>query len=271
MLSGPHLKSVARGWKAVILVAVLPAVLLAQTTNTGPSYSAASIVNAATQTAGALAPNTIASLYGTNLAFDTEAVAASDLTAGTLPTSLDGVSVGVGNVLAPLLFVSPGQINFIVPYNLLAGPITIYVARQSVAGPVVTIQLDATAPGLFLWNGNMAVATHLNGSLISSTAPAMAGEIIVLYAAGLGRTSPDTTSGRIAPSAASIVAASQMQVLLNSKPCSAASVLYAGLAPGFAGLYQINLVLPTPVPVNPDIQIAIGAQISPAAIQLATQ
>jgi uncharacterized protein (TIGR03437 family) len=259
-------------WKFVMLIAVLPAALLAQTTNAGPSYSAASIVNAATQTAGALAPNTIATLYGTNLAFDTAAVTAANLNAGTLPTSLDGVSVLVYNMAAPLLFVSPGQINFIVPYGLLAGMVTVVVTRQNVAGPVVTIQLDATSPGLFLWNGNMAIATHLDGSLASSTAPARAGEIIVLYAAGLGSVSPATTSGRLAPSAASMVAKSQMQVLLNSTPCSAASVLYAGLAPGFAGLYQINLTLPTPVPVNPQIQIAVaGAQTSPAAIQLATQ
>jgi uncharacterized protein (TIGR03437 family) len=256
----------------VILVAVLPAVFLGQSTNLAPSYSAASIVNAATQTAGALAPNTIATLYGTNLAFGTAAVTASNLNAGTLPTSLDGVSVLVYNTAAPLLFVSPGQINFIVPYGLLPGMVTVVVDRQNQAGPVVTIQLDATAPGLFLWNGNMAIATHLNGSLVSSTAPAKAGEIIVLYAAGLGSVSPATTSGRLAPSAASMVAKPQMQVLLNSTPCPAASVLYAGLAPGFAGLYQINLTLPTPVPVNPQIQIAVaGAQTSPAAIQLATQ
>jgi uncharacterized protein (TIGR03437 family) len=72
-------------------------------------------------------------------------------------------------------------------------------------------------------------------------------------------------------SAATIVAAAQMQVLLNGTACSAASVLYAGLAPGFAGLYQINLVLPTPVPVNPMIQIAVGAEISSPETQLATQ
>jgi uncharacterized protein (TIGR03437 family) len=147
----------------------------------------------------------------------------------------------------------------------------VYVARQNLAGPVVTIQLDATAPGLFPWNGNDAIATHLNGTLISAASPAHAGEIVVLYAAGLGRTSPDTSSGHIATSAASIVAAAQMQVLLNGAPLPAAGILYAGLAPGFAGLYQVNLVLPTPLPVNPSIQIAFGALVSPASIYLAAQ
>jgi uncharacterized protein (TIGR03437 family) len=266
-------KSLAPVWKIVLLVIGLPAAFStlaeAQTTVTSPSYSAASIVNAATQTAGPLAPNTLATMYGSNLAFDT--VTASTLVGGALPVSLDGVTLSVGNVAAPLLFVSPGQVNFIVPYNLIAGPVNVYLARQNVAGPLVAIQLDATAPGLFPWDGNEAIATHLNGSLISPSAPAHAGEIVVVYAAGLGRTSPDTSSGHIAGSAATIMPAAQMQVLLNGTACSAASVLYAGLAPGFAGLYQINLVLPTPVPVNPMIQIATSAGISLPQIQLATQ
>jgi uncharacterized protein (TIGR03437 family) len=279
MYSGLLPKSLAPVWKIVLLVIDLPAVLLvlavfsnlaeAQTVDTGPSYSAAGIVNAATQTAGPLAPNALATLYGSNLAFDT--VAASTLAGGSLPVSLDGVSLSVGNVAAPLLFVSPGQVNFIVPYNLIAGQVNIYLARQNIAGPLVAIQLDATAPGLFSWDVNQAIAIHLNGTLISPSAPAHAGEIVVIYAAGLGRTSPDTTSGHIAGSAATIVAAAQLQVLLNGTACSAVSVLYAGLAPGFAGLYQINLVLPTPVPIDPVIQVATSAGISLPQIQLATQ
>lgn len=275
MSSGLLPKSVARCWKTVFLViglptAVVPVLALAQLTDTPPSYSAASIVNSATQTAGPLAPNTLATLYGSNLAFDT--VAASTMSGGTLPTSLAGVSLSVNNITAPLLFVSPGQINFIVPYELLPGMVTVYVARQNLAGPVVTIQLKATAPGLFPWDGDEAIAIHLNGTLISSSAPAHAGEIVVIYADGLGRTSPDTTSGRIAGSATPIAATAQTQVLLNGVACPAASLLYAGLAPGFAGLYQINLILPDPVPVNPQIQIAIiGSGISPGPIQLAAQ
>jgi uncharacterized protein (TIGR03437 family) len=263
-------KSVAPVWKTVMLVIGLPAsFVVAQTASTAPLYSAASIVNAATQTVGPLAPNTLATLYGTNLAFDT--VAASTPKGGTLPSSLDGVSVSVGNLAAPLLFVSPGQINFIVPYELLPGLVNVYVARQNVAGPLVPIQLNATAPGLFQWNGDEAIAVHLNGTLISPTAPANAGEIVVIYAAGLGRTSPDTSSGRIDESAATIVAAAQMQVLLNGVACAPASVLYAGLAPGFAGFYQINLILPTPLPPDPQIQIAFGVNISSPGVLLATQ
>lgn len=245
--------------------------------STAPNYTSQSIVNAATQTVQDLAPNTIATIYGTNLAFSTRATTSTDLSGGSLPVLLDGVSVLMGTLQCGLLFISPTQINFVVPYSLSPGAVSLIVARQGAAGPSVTIQLDSTSPGLFLWNGNNAIAVHLNGVTISSASPALPGEVIVLYAAGLGKTSPDTTSGRLATAAASIVSLSQMQVLLNGTPTAPGSILYAGLTPGFSGLYQINLRLPSVLPPNPRIQVAIGLQVSPAAtpagssVQLRTQ
>jgi uncharacterized protein (TIGR03437 family) len=272
--------SFSSGRKALLLL-VLPALhafpafpaLAPESSATilAPSYSAESIVNGATQTAGALAPNAIATLYGANLSFQTYSVATHDVHGGALPTSAGGVTVLVNYLAAPLFYVSPGQINFLVPYELLPGPVSVVVIRQNLAGPVVKIQLNSTSPGLFPWNGNLAIATHLNGALVSAGAPAHGGEIIVLYVDGLGRVTPDTDSGRIVSFAAAIVAARQLQILLNGVACPAANVLYAGLAPGFAGLYQINLVLPAPIPPNPEIRIAVGAQISPPSIQLAAQ
>src|ERR1035438_1952896 len=96
-----------------------PAVAPAQVpaASTAPSYSAAGIVNAATQVAGTLAPNTIATIYGTNLSWTTHAVDYGDLRGGTLPIALEGVSVNVNGILGSLFFVSPGQINFLIPYR----------------------------------------------------------------------------------------------------------------------------------------------------------
>jgi uncharacterized protein (TIGR03437 family) len=238
---------------------------------TAPFYTAQSIVNGATQTVEGLAPNVIATLYGTNLAFDTRAVAATDIVGGMMPTTLDGVAVWVNSIPSALFLISPTQINFLVPYEFTAGTVSVVVARDGQAGPSVSIQLNSTSPGLFIWNGNNAVAVHLSGQAISATAPAVPGEIVVIYAAGLGRTSPDTTAGQLATEAFPIYFASQFQVLFNGKACPPGSVLYAGLAPGFAGLYQINLRLPSNLTANPQIQIAVGAQISPLSIQLAVQ
>src|SRR5580658_7663672 len=122
--------------------------------STAPSYSAAGIVNAATQTAGTLAPNTIATIYGTNLSYTTHAVDPGDLNGGTLPTSLEGVSVYVNGILGSLFFVSPGQINFLIPYDIVTSSGVVYVTRQGVAGPGVTIPLADTSPAFFEWNGN---------------------------------------------------------------------------------------------------------------------
>ncbi len=241
------------------------------TTSTAPMYTAAGVLQGATQTAGVLAPNMIATLYGTNLSWTTHAVSSADLIGGTLPTSLDGVTVYVGNILCGLFFVSPGQINFLIPYELTGPTVPLTVVRQSLAGPTVNLPLAVGAPGLFQWSGNFAVAQHANGTLITQAAPAQAGEVIVLYATGLGRTSPDLLSGHVSSTAISILYLSQLQVLLDGIPCPPSSIYYAGVTPGFAGLYQINLRLPAALNANPTIQVVLGSQSSPASVLLFVQ
>lgn len=237
-------------------------------TATDPSYTAAGIVNAATQSAGVLAPNTIASIYGTNLAWSTQPVTAGDLDGGTLPTALGGVSVYVNGLLSNLFFVSPGQINFLIPYDIVGSSAVVFVERQGVAGPYVTIPMATVSPGFFQWDGNFALAQHADGSLITASAPAQGGEVVVLYAAGLGRTTPDVLPGAIVSIATSILYESELQILLNGEPCPASSIWYAGLTPGFAGLYQINLLLPRNLPSDPQIQMTMAGQTSPAQILL---
>ena len=83
--------------------------------STAPAYTAAGVVQAATQMPGALAPNTIATVYGANLAYSTHAVTTADLEGGSLPTTLDGVRVVLYGFYCGLFYVSPGQINFLVP------------------------------------------------------------------------------------------------------------------------------------------------------------
>ncbi|HXJ43000.1 MAG TPA: IPT/TIG domain-containing protein [Bryobacteraceae bacterium] len=260
-----------RGAGAIALALFLGVCRSASGADTAPMYTADSIVNSATQTSGALAPNSIATIYGSNLAFVTRAVTNADVRGSVLPNSLDGVTVYVGAFAASLFYISPTQINFLVPYEYTAGLVNIAVARQGVAGPSIKVQLNATAPGLFKWNGNYAIASHLDGSLTAPGSPAKSGEIIVIYAVGLGRTSPDTTSGRVAASAATIVALSQLQVTIAGTTVPSKDILYAGLAPGFAGLYQINLRMPADLPPDPEIRVAVASQISPARIQLAAQ
>ena len=236
-----------------------------------PNYTAASIVNAATQLPGPLAPNTIATVYGANLSWDTYAITSADLTGGSLPQTVHGVTVFVGGIATGIFYVSPTQINFLVPYELGAGSAKIFVARDGIKGPDATAQLNNSSPGFFEWNGNLAVAEHGDGSIISPDSPASAGEIIVLYAAGLGHTAPNTQSGRLVQQAAQIALFTSLQILLDGNAVPAENILYAGLTPGFAGLYQINLRLPDALAPNPVIQIVVGTDSSPTTVQLPTR
>jgi uncharacterized protein (TIGR03437 family) len=242
-----------------------------------PFFTAASIVQAATQTVETLAPNTLATIYGANLSWTTHAVTANDLQGGTLPTSLDGVTVLVHGIVCKLLYVSPSQINFLIPYEITASTAQVLVERQGVAGPFgldnlpsVTIKLAVTSPGFFQWSGNFIVAEHADGSLITTTFPAQASETVVLFAAGLGRTVPDSGSGVLPTGAATLLYASQLQIVLNDTVLPPSSIYYAGVTPGYAGLYQINVTLPDVLPPDPEIQVVIGTQASPPGILLFT-
>src|SRR4051794_7583927 len=109
------------GKAALFICAALPALVFG--VNTYPSYSSQSIVNSATQTAEALAPNTIATIYGTNLAFSTSV--AGVVSGAILPSTLSGVTVYVNGTPGHLFFVCPTQINFLIPYDLTAGTVSI--------------------------------------------------------------------------------------------------------------------------------------------------
>ena len=106
-----------------VLAAISSCAPLSGDVNDGPSYTAAGIVNAADNETHSLAPNTLASLYGVRLSYVTAAISPSDIQGGVLPTVLPGtgVHVTVGNLPATMYYVSPDQINFLVPANLLPG------------------------------------------------------------------------------------------------------------------------------------------------------
>ena len=239
-----------------------------------PTYSASTLVNSADGLPGALASNTIATVYGHNLSTTTATLTAADLSAsGTMPTRLPGsdTRVFVGSMEATPYYISPTQINFLVPPGFLSGTTTFSVVSQNRAGPLLTLVLLNTAPALFLLDAQTVVATHTDGSVVTATKPARPGEIAILYATGLGETSPPVEPGQIPTAAAPLVNGSDFQVLLDGQPVPREDVLYAGVAPFFAGLYQINLRLPAGTGLNPEIRIGCGGQISPAQIHLTVQ
>ena len=236
-----------------------------------PVYSAAGMVNASNYTPGPFAPNSIVSIFGSGLALSAQGLTADDLANHTVPTELSGTHVYVMNSPAPLLYVSDGQVNFLVPIGQIDGDVTIRVVSPSFSGPEITVTLVDAAPALFQSDAGYAIAAHVDNSLVAPGSPAHAGEIIVVYATGLGRTQayPDPTA--IPQSAAAIQRLSDLNVYLGGTAIDPASIQYAGVTPGSAGLYQINLVLPDNPGTDPEIRVAIAGQSSPAGLKLAVE
>jgi len=235
-----------------------------------PTYTAASIVNAASNATGALAPYTFATIYGTDLSYSTRAIAPEDLRSGRLPTELGGVRVNIGNTLAALFYVSPGQINLLIPTTKVMNwpQVEIQIVIDGKVGPAVAMKLLEAAPALFQWGPTTVVATRPDWTHINAAAPARPGEIVILFATGLGETNPEAIWLQAPPAAAPLKRMSEFGVILDNTLLEREQVLYAGAAPGFAGLYQINLKLPDKLVDDPEIRIALGGQISPAGLRL---
>jgi uncharacterized protein (TIGR03437 family) len=248
-----------------------------------PFYTAASIVNAADNQSGQLAPNAIGTIYGTNLAYSTAAISAGDIHGGVLPILLGAseTTVIVGGFPAALFYVSPLQINFLVPPNLLPGAAQVYVDVDFLRGAVIPVTLGAAAPGLFqlapgacqLPNGTelqCAVATRADGSVLTPASPAMPGDIVVLWATGLGPTTapPGDLPLQIPTAAWPLAAGANFSILLDGVPVSPSAIYYAGQAPDFAGLYQVNLTLPLSTGPNPEIRLQAGGAISVPNVHL---
>ena len=238
-----------------------------------PCYSAASIANSAAGVADYYAPNTFISIYGQSLAVNTVSISAEDLSGGTLPIALIGANVVVliNNIPAYMWYVSPTLVNVLIPADLIAGPATLQLEVDGKYGPPAAINLSATAPALFQTDATTILATHADSSLVTASSPAQAGEVIVLWATGLGPTVPPVIPNQVPEAAAPLAAMSQFQVLVDGVAVDPGLIYYAGATPTCAGLYQINVRLPEGAAANPEIRIAASGTMSPPGRFLAVQ
>ena len=247
--------------QAWIRAAALASGLIVQaedgTRKTNPSYTPDSIVNSASFTAGPLAPNTLGTVFGSDLSFTEETAVPNS--GGSLPKDLAGVSVFIGSAPAALYYVSPRQINFIVPSNIRPGVRKLWVTRQGIRGPQVDITLADASPALFRVDPGFVIATHADGSSITPGAPAHPGEVVVVYATGLGATDPSLPDDGTAPTLPLVIRrAADLRVLLDGMPVEIRNIAYAGVTPRWLGLYQVNLTLPGAAADDPEIRLAIG-------------
>jgi trimeric autotransporter adhesin len=200
-----------------------------------PTLNSGGILNAASYTAQ-VSPGALATLFGSNFVGSGQSGTASV----PLPSSFAGVSVSVNGKAAPVLFVSTDQINFQIPWETATGSATVTVSSSGVQTAAVKVTVLAAAPGLF-FQGSQAIVQNFDYSLNSSSNPAKDGALIIAYLTGAGAVSPAVADG--APASASPVSnvTSTVTATIDSQT---AQVKFAGLAPDFVGLWQVNLLVP---------------------------
>lgn len=213
-----------------------------------PAIFSGGVVNAANYAAGPtpLVPGALASLFGMNLV--EESAAASSV---PLPRELAGVTVLVGGIEAPLVSVTAGadydQINFQVPVELSGFSYVevVVLSGGSLSAPE-GIAIAPAVPALFTRNlagTGVVAARHADYAEITAERPARSGEMVLLYATALGEVSPAPASGQAATGLSPLL--TPPEVLIGGR---AAQVTFAGLAPGYPGLYQLNVVIPDGLP-----------------------
>jgi uncharacterized protein (TIGR03437 family) len=175
--------------------------------------------------------------------------------------SFDVPSAGI-SVPGHLLYGSPTQINVQVPWEL-QGQSSVQMkvtVDGALIGNVVTVPLANAVPAFFQYSGT-AIGTDLSGNLLTTTNPATRGKVIMLYANGLGPVNAQPASGD--PAAASPPPSTPNPAVVTIGGQNA-QVLYSGLAPGFPGLYQLNVLVPTGISAGSEtITVSIGGATSP--------
>jgi uncharacterized protein (TIGR03437 family) len=216
-----------------------------------PSTATPGVVNAVSGLPS-IAPGSLISIYGVDLA--TGSGAAGSI---PLPTSLNGTSVTINGVLAPLLFASATQINAQVPFETPVGKATlaVVVAGQKSAG--VTFSLTATGPGVLMQpqSNHVIAQNYPDWSLNSPENAAHPGQYVTVYLTGQGLLDNPVANGAAAPAKPLSKALAAAQAKIGG---SAAEIQFLGLAPGLVGISQMNLLVPDVGAGEQPLEVNIG-------------
>jgi uncharacterized protein (TIGR03437 family) len=220
-----------------------------------PSIAAGNLVSAATLAAGPVAPNSWVTVYGSNLGVTTRSWNATDFTDGGMPASLDGVSVVMTVFGAPRLayvgYVSPTQVNFLLPSDATASAYTVQIRNPAGLSAQIPMTVQANAGQMLTFDGTHVAGAHADGTLVGKpgllssgpTTPAAKGETIVLYATGCGPTNPALIPGQIPGDAYSLGTLPKATI-----GGANANVVSANVAAGSPGVYQISVQVPANTP-----------------------
>ncbi len=239
-----------------------------------PTIAAGGVVNAASSVVGnGIAPGSYVSIYGSNFSVDTNGATYTPLPIAIYDADgLSYTSVGFDAIDSngsfveapgPLTYVSPVQINVQVPWELAGqSSVQIKVDYEPINGNLITVPVTTYSPAMFAYSGQPA-ALDANYNLIGSSNPATRGQVIQIYCNGLGPVSNTPADGASA-------VASPLSEITGTLPVVTiggqnAAVGFAGLAPGFAGLYQLNVTVPTGIGTGSQpVTLSIGGVAAPS-------
>lgn len=226
-----------------------------------PVINAGGIVNNAGFAKGAVAPGSMVAIFGSNFGPQTFPSSVP------LPTILGGTRILFDSIPAPLVFVSPTQIVAQVPVELYGQTRALVTpVNNGVSGIPQLVTLAPFAAGIFTAaNGDPVIIDNNTGHLVSPASPASRGDVLIIYGTGLGPTLLDPPTGHPAAGASPVLL--PVRVTLKGAASGAQitpALQYAGLAPGFVALYQINVQIPANAPTGTVI-VELSSPMLPAA------
>jgi uncharacterized protein (TIGR03437 family) len=243
-----------------------------------PAASTSTTVNGASFEAGASSAGALVSSFGAG--FPAGTTVDSPVTAFPLPTTLNGVSVRVNGVLAPLLYVGVGpqfgaagafQINYQLPFETTPGVAFVEVLNNGTAITSEFLTIQPSMPGVFSANQNgqgQAIALNQDNVRNASNRPEARGRVLQIFTTGSGadllnsitRQPIALATGAAVPIPLSIndplyITSFTPTVTLGGVP---AAVEFSGLTPGFVGLWQINVRIPANAPTGNEVPLVIS-------------
>ena len=217
-------------------------------------------------TAAVVSPGSLVDLYGSGLAAGVTGLASG---AAGLPLQLGSTQVVVNTVPAPLVYVSPGQVIFQMPNEVLAGSAQVVVRTGLGESPAVPVQVQDVAPSILTYGENRAVVVNGDGGVNSVANCAAPGGIGVLYAMGSGPVEPAVATGAFAAAVPFSREKLGTRVTVGGQD---AAVSFAGLTPGTAGLVQVNFIVPAGLAAGDSaVQLTIGPAVSNAGLMCVGQ
>ena len=239
----------------------------------GGGLSIGTVVNAASNSTGAVAPGELVTIYGSGLGPNT--LTQYQLTNGLVPTSVAGTSVLFNGTPAPVLYTSATQVSAVVPFGVSGSSVNMTVVYQGQSSTATSLNVAPASPAIFTLNssGTGPAAALIPGGVVNDAGhPAKAGDVVTLYMTGAGQTNPPSSDGRLGGDGTL-----SNPYLLPLLPVTAtvggktATVTFAGSAPGAVnGVIQVNLMIPDGLAAGASpVAVQVGTASSPNGVTLA--